>query len=434
MALAAAAVLALAAPLVVSTVVSAGEVLTATTAVNVRSGPGTDFQVLGVVYAGYTVEATGSASGGWTPVTFQGKAGFVSSQYLRGASGAPATQSGGATGQATTTADLNVRSGPGTGYARLATLPYGTVVTLTGTTAAGFAQIQYNGGAAWVSESWLSRSSQGSGPIEQTTPGAVTAAPTDPVPAITGHKRTVSDLNFRRGPGLDQAVISVIPSGTVVDLTGRAQNGFLEIVRQNQVGWVSAQYVTDIKPATPTAPPPPAVIGQRYATDYVNVRSAPGTQASIITVLAKGATVDITATADGNWQQIVYQGAARWVCSDYLADSPPVVEPPPAQTATPAQAQEIARLQELARGWGLDQHACLVELWTRESGWRMNAENPYSGAYGIPQALPGSKMASAGADWRTNAATQISWGLSYIARTYNTPCGAWGFFQAHNWY
>jgi hypothetical protein len=70
------------------------------------------------------------------------------------------------------------------------------------------------------------------------------------------------------------------------------------------------------------------------------------------------------------------------------------------------------------------QWSCLEQLWTRESGWRWDAENP-DGAYGIPQAYPGSKMASAGADWQTNPATQIKWGLTYITDTYGTPCGAW---------
>jgi hypothetical protein len=70
------------------------------------------------------------------------------------------------------------------------------------------------------------------------------------------------------------------------------------------------------------------------------------------------------------------------------------------------------------------QWSCLEQLWTRESGWRYDAENP-DGAYGIPQAFPGSKMASAGSDWETNPATQIKWGLEYITSTYGTPCGAW---------
>ncbi|GAA2521655.1 G5 domain-containing protein [Rarobacter incanus] len=81
-----------------------------------------------------------------------------------------------------------------------------------------------------------------------------------------------------------------------------------------------------------------------------------------------------------------------------------------------------------------EQFACLDALWQRESGWRVTAANSSSGAYGIPQALPGSKMASAGSDWRTSAATQIKWGLGYIKGRYGTPCGAWSFFKSHNWY
>ena len=78
--------------------------------------------------------------------------------------------------------------------------------------------------------------------------------------------------------------------------------------------------------------------------------------------------------------------------------------------------------------------SCLVSLWNRESGWNVSATNASSGAYGIPQSLPASKMASAGSDWRTNAATQIKWGLGYIKATYGSPCGAWGHSQATGWY
>ena len=75
-----------------------------------------------------------------------------------------------------------------------------------------------------------------------------------------------------------------------------------------------------------------------------------------------------------------------------------------------------------------------MRLWNRESGWRADAYNASSGAYGIPQSLPGSKMAAAGADWRTNAATQVDWGLSYISARYGSPCGAWAHSEAYNWY
>lgn len=92
-------------------------------------------------------------------------------------------------------------------------------------------------------------------------------------------------------------------------------------------------------------------------------------------------------------------------------------------------------LEEAAkRGWTGSEWNCLDALWHRESGWNHRADNPTSDAYGIPQSLPGSKMASAGADWATNPRTQIRWGLGYIAGRYGSPCGAWGHSQSVGWY
>ncbi|HVK27285.1 MAG TPA: lytic transglycosylase domain-containing protein [Nocardioides sp.] len=96
--------------------------------------------------------------------------------------------------------------------------------------------------------------------------------------------------------------------------------------------------------------------------------------------------------------------------------------------------RDIARALLSEFGFSSDQFSCLDSLWTRESGWRVNADNPSSSAYGIPQALPGSKMSSAGADWATNPATQIRWGLGYIQSRYGSPCGAWGHSESHGWY
>lgn len=102
---------------------------------------------------------------------------------------------------------------------------------------------------------------------------------------------------------------------------------------------------------------------------------------------------------------------------------------------TPEGAKSVARAMAAERyGWGEGEFSCLASLWTKESGWNYQAYNQNGGATGIPQALPGSKMATAGSDWRTNATTQISWGLDYIDRAYGTPCAAWGHSQAVNWY
>jgi hypothetical protein len=85
-------------------------------------------------------------------------------------------------------------------------------------------------------------------------------------------------------------------------------------------------------------------------------------------------------------------------------------------------------------GFGLDQMPCLVNMWNKESGWNPLSKNASSGAYGIPQALPASKMAPYGSDYLTNPVPQIKWGLDYIKNRYKTPCGAWSFWQAHSWY
>jgi Transglycosylase SLT domain len=107
------------------------------------------------------------------------------------------------------------------------------------------------------------------------------------------------------------------------------------------------------------------------------------------------------------------------------------------QATAPAQPsgspQQIAMAMLGSYGWSASEFGCLNDLWTRESGWNPTAANA-SGAYGIPQALPGSKMASAGADWQTNPATQIRWGLGYIKGLYGSPCGAWAHSQATGWY
>lgn len=107
---------------------------------------------------------------------------------------------------------------------------------------------------------------------------------------------------------------------------------------------------------------------------------------------------------------------------------------PAAGVPDPGTAQAIAYDMVAARGWGQVEFDCLVALWNKESHWNVYAYNSRSGAYGIPQALPGDKMATAGADWATNPATQITWGLGYIAGRYGTPCGAWGHSQAKGWY
>jgi hypothetical protein len=147
-------------------------------------------------------------------------------------------------------------------------------------------------------------------------------------------------------------------------------------------------------------------------------------------------------------QQVILQDAATQAFSVTSAPKISTV-PPPAPAGSggggspalvpsgpppdPSSARGIAYNMLASFGFSTAQFGCLNDLWTQESNWRYNAENA-SGAYGIPQALPGSKMASAGSDWQTNPATQIRWGLGYIKGIYGTPCGAWSHEEADGWY
>lgn len=127
--------------------------------------------------------------------------------------------------------------------------------------------------------------------------------------------------------------------------------------------------------------------------------------------------------------------ASREVLQSVLLEEP-VAEVVVEGTKVLDPSSNAAMGQQLAaqRGWTDHEWLCLYSLWRRESNWNHLASNPSSGAYGIPQSLPGHKMSSVGADWQTNPATQINWGLNYIAGRYGSPCGAWEHSELHNWY
>ncbi|HEX5594430.1 MAG TPA: lytic transglycosylase domain-containing protein [Micromonosporaceae bacterium] len=115
-------------------------------------------------------------------------------------------------------------------------------------------------------------------------------------------------------------------------------------------------------------------------------------------------------------------------------------QPPPYTGPIPASCEEYSGNRKIGcailldSGFGLEEMPCLDKLWTKESGWNHKARNRSSGAYGIPQALPGSKMSTAGDDWEINPATQIKWGMGYIKGRYGTPCKAWEHSQRVGWY
>jgi hypothetical protein len=141
---------------------------------------------------------------------------------------------------------------------------------------------------------------------------------------------------------------------------------------------------------------------------------------------AEAARVAAQAAADAAAAEAQRQAAADQAARDAQRQS--------VATNAKQDPKAAARAMLAEFGFADSQFSCLSSLWTRESNWLYTATNPSSGAYGIPQSLPASKMASAGADYRTNPVTQIRWGLGYIKQVYGTPCGAWAHSQSTGWY
>lgn len=178
--------------------------------------------------------------------------------------------------------------------------------------------------------------------------------------------------------------------------------------------------------------------------DVIPLMLAPEATAEVATAAKKVAAsaADVRERLNAGLTQRAAETAAAVAAAEAAAQAQAQREAEAAAAAaaaaaanTPEGAKATARqLAAADHGWGDGQFSCLESLWTKESDWDYQAYNPSSGATGIPQSLPGDKMASAGADWQTNATTQIRWGLDYIARAYGTPCAAWGHSQATNWY
>ncbi|GAA2202973.1 hypothetical protein [Sinomonas flava] len=164
---------------------------------------------------------------------------------------------------------------------------------------------------------------------------------------------------------------------------------------------------------------------EQAAADKAAAEKAAADQAAAAKAAADQASADQAAAAKAAADKAAADKAAADKAAAALAAQP---------VDDPAGAKAYAASRLAAFGWGQDQMSALETLWTKESGWRTTATNASSGAYGIVQSLPGSKMASVGADWQTNYRTQIDWGLNYIKSRYGSPANALAFHLANNWY
>jgi uncharacterized protein YabE (DUF348 family) len=231
--------------------------------------------------------------------------------------------------------------------------------------------------------------------------------------------------------------VSVV-DGAVAGLTGADAPGVALVVQRVVTQDVTTQAPVPFETQTQQDPNRYADLGPKVAQE-----GADGVRTVVETVTTvDGVEESRTPVSD----EVTAQPVPKIVVEGTKARPAPAPEKPQsssggsssgAAAAAPVPSgspREIGQRLAAERGWTGQQWTCLDRLFQKESNWNPRAQNPSSGAYGIPQSLPGSKMASVAGDWRTNPATQITWGLNYIAGRYGTPCGAWGHSQSVGWY
>ena len=293
--------------------------VTATTAVNVRSAASTSSKIVGGLYRGQTVTAV-STTGSWTKIKFSSGTGYVSSQYLKGG----ATLPGGTVAQTrVTTTDVNLRKGPGLSYGKIRTIRDNTTVTLTGKVARGYTEVRAGSATGWIASQYLSRPS----------------AP----PVATGTRVATANLLVRTTSGAKFKVVGEIKKGTTVSITGTTQNGRAQIIYANTLRWVTAKYLSTPVDTGPVAPGLPKIIGTRYATTTLIIRSTPDATFQSVTEVGIGTPLSITGVVKNARMQIVYDNAARWVTAQYLSTTKPLTPAYPVEKGLKPNAIKVHR-------------------------------------------------------------------------------------------
>ncbi len=278
--------------------VSAAAVMTTTTRVNLRAGPGTDYTVLLVIPSGATVSTTGEVQNGYSRLTYDGVTGWSASQYLEGSA---------ALGTAVVSANLNLRSGPGTTYPVLLVIPNGSTVTITSAEQNGFYGVEYAGVRGYASSNYLQLD------ISQTA-------------TVVG-----GGLNLRTGPGTTYPVLLVMPDGATVTITGALQTGYYPVVYNGTAGYASADYLQ-----IGSAPPPPPVSTPGWTTANLNLRSGPSTTTTVLALMPTGSQLTITGAETSGFYPVTFGSISGYASSRYITTTAPGPTPTPTPLPTAA--------------------------------------------------------------------------------------------------
>ena len=251
--------------------------------------------------------------------------------------------------------------------------------------------------------------------------GNITLDPSDTVtPKLSAKVSESTVIRIQRSDAKLRTVDSKIPYNTITKKTSDLPQGTVKVQTQGRVGIMEATYLL-------------TVAGERSLSRNMIVNFVKTAPVDKVVLMGTGSNASDTSSSEDSSDSSDGQASSGGSAKDddsKSSDKTPSDASSYGTTMPVGDAQSLAHAQAVARGWDEGEFSCLVQLWNRESGWRVNASNP-SGAYGIPQALPGSKM---GAGWQNDAGVQIRWGLGYIANHYGTPCGAWSHSNSSGWY
>src|SRR5690606_17472050 len=268
---------------------------------------------------------------------------YISSKYLtKDKAGLPAPNNINTGSVKLTTTDLNLRKGPGLSYDVMTTLSEGTKVTLTGKTSRGFAEITFGGAKGWVSTQYLASSTG--------------------LPKVTGTRVATADLLIRTTSDADFGIITEVKKGTKLKVTGATQNGKAQIIYGDAVRWVTAKYLSNVNASQPKVPTLPKVVGTRYATTELMIRSSSSDSFKDLGDVEKGTKLKITGVVKNGRAQIIYDNAVRWVTAKYLSKTKPKADKPGGGSGSgPSLDSDDLAVEKGLQGNSIKVHRAILE-------------------------------------------------------------------------
>ncbi|AXE37981.1 SH3 domain-containing protein [Acidipropionibacterium virtanenii] len=288
---------------------AAGKTVYTSTAVNLRSGAGTTYRTYGLLAAGKTLTTRGAAVNGWTPVSYNGRAGWVNTSYLTTTKPAASSSNSSASGKTVyTSTAVNLRSGAGTTYRTYGLLAAGKTLTTRGAAVNGWTPVSYNGRAGWVNTSYLTTTKPAASSSNSSASGKTVY--------------TSTAVNLRSGAGTTYRTYGLLAAGKTLTTRGAAVNGWTPVSYNGRAGWVNTSYLTTTKPAASSSNS--SASGKTvYTSTAVNLRSGAGTTYRTYGLLAAGKTLTTRGAVVNGWTPVSYNGRAGWVNTSYLTTTKP---------------------------------------------------------------------------------------------------------------